>query len=397
MTGGLANLGASGEPPMDGILSPDAQVPAWRGRIPIAQPSLEGNEAKYVLDCITSEWVSSAGEYVDRFEADFAAFCGVTEAVSCTNGTAALHLSLAALGIGPGDEVIVPVLTYIATANAVRYCGATPVFVDVEPETMTIDPLEVERRLTPKTKAIIPVHLYGQCADMEPILDLAMANGVAVVEDAAQAHGATHGEHRAGALGTVAAFSFYGNKIITTGEGGMVTLSDPDLAKRIRLLRNQGVDPIQPYWHSSVGFNYRMTNLQAALGVAQLERAADLLQARAEVAAWYDEELGDLDQLLARPRARPGTSHAYWMYTVVLGESVIRRPEQLRRGLYEDGIETRPIFPPLHLMPPYQQAAGSFSVAERVSSQGLALPTHSRLTRMDVAYIAFRLRALLAA
>jgi perosamine synthetase len=378
-------------------LNPAAPVPARRVRVPIAQPSLEGNEAKYLLDCITSEWVSSNGAYVDRFEADFAAFCGVTEAVSCSSGTAALHLSLVALDIGPGDEVIVPVLTYIATANAVRYCGATPVFVDVEPDTMTMDPHEVERRVTPRTKAIVPVHLYGQCADMQPILDLAASKRIAVVEDAAQAHGATYQGRRAGALGTLAAFSFFGNKIITTGEGGMVTSTNPDLAERIRLLRNQGVDPMRTYWHSTIGFNYRMTNMQAAVGVAQLERADELVQARAEVAGWYDEEFDDLGHVLACPQATPGRSHSYWMYAVRLGDSVALAPEQVRRRLYEDGIETRPVFPPLHLMPPYEQAVGSFPVAERISSRGLALPTHSRLTRMDVAHIGYRVRALLTA
>jgi perosamine synthetase len=345
-----------------------------------------------VLDCVTSGWVSSAGAYVERFEADFASFCGMTDAVSCSSGTAALHLALAALGLGPGDEVIVPALTYVATANAVRYCGAHPVFVDIDAASMTLDPGQVERNLTARTKAIIPVHIYGQCADMDPLLEMAEAQSIAIVEDAAEAHGASYRGRRAGGLGTVGTFSFFGNKIITTGEGGMVTLSDPDLAERIRRLRDQGADPLRRYRHSIIGFNYRMTNLQAALGVAQMERVGELLQSRVHVAAWYDEELADCGDVLAVPQPIPGTGHAYWMYTVVLSDYAGRERDQLILRLSDDGIDTRPAFCPLHLLPPYYMGVGHFPVAERVGARGITLPTHSRLTRDDVAYIASRLR-----
>lgn len=385
-------IGSGGSARSEPVFEPRPAGGAARRRIPVAQPSLDGNEAKYVLDCVTSGWVSSAGSYVNRFEASFAAFCGVTEAVSCTNGTAALHLALAGLGVGPGDEVILPSLTYVATANAIRYCGASPVFVDSDPESMNLDPAEVERNLTAKTKAIVPVHLYGQCADMGPIVDMAAANSIAVVEDAAEAHGATYRGRRAGGLGTVGTFSFYGNKIITTGEGGMVTLSDPNLAERIRRLRSQGDDPLRRYWHSIVGFNYRMTNLQAALGVAQMERVDELLQARADVAGWYNQELTDLDHLVARPRSKPGVGHVYWMYTVVLRDRVAFDRDELMRRLGDDGIETRPVFPPLHMMPPYHGVPGGFPVAERIGARGISLPTHARLTRDDVKHVVSRLR-----
>ena len=242
--------------------------------IPVAQPDLSGNEAKYLLHCVESQWVSSKGAYVERFEADFAAFCGVRESISCSSGTAALHLAMVALGIGPGDEVIVPTLTYIATVNAVRYCGATAVFVDSDPETMNIDPVDVHRKISSKTKAIVPVHLYGQCAEMDQLNELVSGRDIAIVEDAAEAHGATYRGRRAGSMSTIGAFSFFGNKIVTTGEGGMVTLDDGDLAQRVRLLRDQAADRQHPYWHSTIGFNYRMTNLQAALGVAQMERSS---------------------------------------------------------------------------------------------------------------------------
>lgn len=362
-------------------------------RVPIAHPCLDGNEATYLLDCIKSGWISSAGSFVAQFEADFAAFCGVPDAVSCATGTAALHLAMAAVGIGPGDEVIVPSLTYIATANAVSYCGATPVFVDSDAETMNLDPTQVEGRVTTKTRAIVPVHLYGQCADMGPILEIANARNLLVIEDAAEAHGAGYQGYRAGSMGTAGAFSFFGNKIIATGEGGMVTLRDPGLAERIRSLRNQGVDPRQRYWHPTIGFNYRMTNLQAAVGVAQLERVDRFLQARASVASWYDEDLVAVDDRVIGPKRAPDREHVYWMYCVILADAVRLSRDELILRLKVDGIDTRPVFPPVHLMPPYAEADSSYPVAERLGARGLCLPTHSELTRDDVAYIASRLRA----
>jgi perosamine synthetase len=316
----------------------------------------------------------------------------VIDAVSCTNGTAALHLALSALGVRPGDEVIVPALTYVATANAVRYCGAKAVFVDSEAESMNMDPAEIERNVSAKTKAIIPVHLYGQCADMGPIADIAAANRIAVVEDASEALGATYRGRLAGSLGTAGTFSFFGNKIVTTGEGGMVTVTDSDLAERIRRLRNQCAESTRPYWHSTIGFNYRMTNLQAALGVAQMERVDELLHARANVADWYDEDLADLDDVLARPHRRPSNRHVYWMYTVIIRDGVACNRDRLIQHLDTDGIDTRPAFSPLHLMPPYYLGTGRFPVAERLGARGISLPTHSRLTRAEVGYVASRLR-----
>ncbi|HEX5576551.1 MAG TPA: DegT/DnrJ/EryC1/StrS aminotransferase family protein, partial [Gemmatimonadales bacterium] len=229
--------------------------------IPVAAPMLVGNEKAYVLDCLDSSWISSAGQYVSRFEAAFADFCGVKHAVACCNGTAALHVALSALGVGPGDEVIVPTLTFVATANAVIQCGARPVFVDSEPETWNIDPALIEAKITPRTKGIIVVHLYGHPAEMESIVSTARRHGLFVVEDAAEAHGAEHNGRRVGSLGDVGIFSFFGNKIITTGEGGMVTTSDDTLAARVRQLKAQGIDPNRRYWYPVIGYNYRMTNV----------------------------------------------------------------------------------------------------------------------------------------
>ncbi|HEY2011897.1 MAG TPA: DegT/DnrJ/EryC1/StrS family aminotransferase, partial [Bryobacteraceae bacterium] len=228
-----------------------------RKTIPVSHPVLSGNEKRYVLECLETGWISSIGRFIRLFEDSFATYCEAGHAVACNNGTTALHLALAGLGTGPGDEVIVPTLTYIATANAVRYCGAQPVFVDSEPVTMAIDPARIEERITPRTKGIMVVHLYGHPADMDPILEIARRHGLYVVEDAAEAHGSLYRGRKVGSLGNAATFSFYGNKIITTGEGGMVTTNDSDLNQRIRILRGQGMDPERRYWFPVVGYNDR--------------------------------------------------------------------------------------------------------------------------------------------
>jgi perosamine synthetase len=365
--------------------------------ISVADPILDGNEAKYVLDCIQSGWLSSYGTYVDRFEEDFAAFCSVRDAVSCVNGTAALHMALLALGIGPDDEVVVPALTYVATANAVRYRGATPIFTDVDRRTMTIDPAEVARRITARTKAIVPVHLYGQCADMDPLVEMADQRGIALIEDAAQAHGAEFQGRPAGSMGAAGAFSFFGNKIVTTGEGGMLTLCDPELARKARLLRNQGSTGPGSYWHSTIGFNYRVTNLQAAVGVAQLERISEFIAGRTAVAEWYDEELGSLAERVERPATRPGDRRVYWMYPITVRPPAGRSRDEIMARLRADGIETRPGFYPVYLMPPYRECRLSCPVSEDLGGRCLCLPVHPRVSREQVSYIVTRLRLHLAA
>ena len=249
-------------------------------RIMVAEPTLGGNERKYVLDCLDTNWISSNGKYIGMLESAFAEFCGSKHAIACNNGTTSLHLALVAMGLEPGDEVIIPTVTYIATANCVRYCHATPVLVDVEPGTLNVDPAAIEKAITPKTKGIIPVHLYGYPADMDAINAIAQRHGLFVLEDAAEAHGATIGGRRVGSMGTAASFSFFGNKIVTTGEGGMLTTDDDDLAARMRLLRGQGMDPKRRYWFPVVGYNYRMTNIQAAIGLGQMERVSEKLAKR---------------------------------------------------------------------------------------------------------------------
>ena len=367
-----------------------------RRTIQVAQPKLDGNEAAYVAECITEEWITHAGKYVGMFERGFAEWIGTEHAIACSSGTAALHLALLALGVKAGDEVLMPALTYVSAPNAVRYCDATPVFCDSERDTMAIDPGDIEKRITPQTVGIVPVHLYGHPAAMDAVGEIARRHGLWVLEDAAEAHGATYRDKMCGAIGDAGTFSFFGNKIITTGEGGMVTTNDSELAERVRRYGGQGVDPNRRYWFPVVGYNYRMTNIQAALGVAQLEQRTELVQARQDVAGWYRQHLQPLLAKLVLPGARPDVHHAYWMYTVVLADDARLRRDELIERLAEDGIEPRPVFYPAHLLPPYHApGTDQYPVAERLARQGITLPTHARLTEDDVAYVAERLTAYL--
>lgn len=363
-------------------------------RISVAQPKMAGNERKYVLDCLDTNWISSNGRYIGAFEEAFAKFCGTKHAIATNNGTTALHLALVALDLKPGDEVIIPTVTYIATANAVRYCGATPVLVDVCADTMNIDPAEIEGKITPKTRGIIPVHLYGHPADMEAVNRISSEHGLWVVEDAAEAHGAEVNGKKVGTLGTCATFSFFGNKIITTGEGGMITTDDDELAARLRLYRGQGMDPNRRYWFLVVGFNYRMTNIQAAIGFAQMEGIETALADRERLAGWYDAELSDLTEQIVLPGKAPWAKHVYWMYNIFLRNGNETRRDQVMHDLDDMGIETRPVFYPMHVLPPYQETS-SYAVADLWSQRGINLPTHQDLTRSDVKRIAGSLSKIL--
>jgi perosamine synthetase len=355
--------------------------------IPIASPDLSGKESEYVNECLTSTWISSVGHFIGDFEQAFAKLAGTEHAVATNNGTTALHLALVALGIGPGDEVIVPALTYIATANAVVYCGATPVFADVEADTMNLDPGDIEHRITERTRAIIAVHLYGHPADMDAINEIAGRRGLATIEDAAEAHGSCINGRPVGSLAHVGVFSFFGNKIVTTGEGGAVTTDDEELAARLRLLRGQGMDPSRRYWFPEIGFNYRMTNVAAAIGLAQLERFDQFVARRREIAAAYVQRLGGVPGI-SLPIQRPGARRVDWLFTVGVEGLTSDRRNELIEMLRSDGIETRPVFYPLHLMPPYHVDGGpAFPVSERLGQEGLSLPTHTSLSDEDVAQV----------
>jgi perosamine synthetase len=361
----------------------------------VAAPALVGREREYVLDCLDSTWISSSGRYLELFESSFAQFCGVKHAIACCNGTAAVHLALLAQGVGAGDEVIVPTLTYVATANPVVYCGARPVFVDSEPRTWNMDPERVAAAITPRTRGIVVVHLYGHPVDMDPILELAEEHRLWVIEDAAEAHGATYRGRVTGSMGSLATFSFYGNKIITTGEGGIVVCEDDRLAATVRLRCGQGQDPQRRYWFPVVGFNYRMTNIEAAIGLAQLERIDWHLARRREIAAWYREELEGQEGLELSPQA-PWAESAFWIMCAVLDERRFGERDRVMAALDAVGIETRPFFYPLHTLPMYasEDHHGSFPVAEDLARRGLNLPSSATLTRVDVAYVCERLRDL---
>jgi perosamine synthetase len=353
--------------------------------IPVAAPVLAGNEKKYVMDCLESTWISSRGEYIEKFETAFADFCGVKHARSCTNGTTALHLALLALGVGPDDEVIVPTLTFVATANAVKYCGAHPIFIDSEPRTWNMNPALIEARITPRTRGIIVVHLYGHPVDMDPIMSIARRHGLFVLEDAAEAHGAVYKNQVVGSIGDIATFSFFGNKVLSTGEGGMVVTNDEQLARTVHTLKEQGMDPNRRYWYPVIGYNYRMTNIAAAIGLAQVEKAEWHIQRRLEVAGWYREQLEHTPGLLMQVEEE-WARHVYQFFTIVLGKDVPVTREQVIAHLLGRGIEGRPVVYPMHTLPPYSDSRmeGEFPVAEVIASRGINLPTWAGLAREDV-------------
>lgn len=359
--------------------------------LPVSEPNLSGNELKYVNECILTGWVSSAGKYVAQFEQMFADFCGTKYGVSSTSGTTALHLSLLALGIGPGDEVIVPSFTFISTANAVVFTGATPIFVDSEAATWNIDPNEIEKAVTGKTKAIIPVHLYGHPADMGSIIEIADTHNLSVIEDAAEAHGALYRGRKTGSCGDMGVFSFYGNKTITTGEGGMVVTDNKEVADRIRILRDHGMDPEKRYHHLVLGYNYRMTNIQAALGVAQMERIDQIVQQKCANAAIYDKELENIPGVTLPPNAE-WAKNIYWLYSVLIDENKFGISSiELGKRLKTRSIETRPLFPPIHQQPIYDTRQ-HLPVCEQLSKIGLSLPSSANINKDEINRISWEIK-----
>lgn len=362
--------------------------------IPVYEPWLGKLEEELLVETIRSTWISSNGRFIPQFEAEFAAFCGSKYGVSTSNGTTALHLALHALGIGPGDEVIVPALTFVASANTVHYTGAKPVFADVDAERWTISPESVERLITPRTKAIMPVHLYGQMADMPALMEIAKAHNLLIVEDAAEAHGASIGDKRAGSWGTVGAFSFFANKIITTGEGGMVLTDDEALAARCRQLRDHGMPPERRYWHDEVGFNYRLTNMQAAVGVAQLTRIHDVIRRKRAIAEQYAQELADVPGIVMAGEAE-GTTSVYWMVSALIDEPFPLSRDELVVALRAEGIDSRPFFHPLDTLPPYRTETPC-PTALYLSRRGINLPSSPLLTQSQISRICATLRRFAA-
>ncbi len=380
--------------------------------IPVNEPLLGQNALAYVTQCLETGWISSAGSFIQTFEQGFARYLGAKHGIATTSGTTALHLALASLGLGPGDEVIIPALTMIAVPYAVIYTGAQPVLVDVEPEIFNLDPEKVRDFIAagctfdPQTKgllnkrtgrtvrAIIPVHLYGHPCQMDEILAIAQAHNLAVIEDAAEAHGALYyrggqkdAGHKAGTMGKMGCFSFYANKIITTGEGGMVVTDDDDLAARARRLKDLAHDPRRRFLHTELGFNYRMTNLQAAVGVAQLEEIDRFIAIKQEMARTYRELLSDTPGLTL-PEEKEWARNVYWMYAVLVEEEFGMSRDELMRKLKERGVDTRTFFIPVHQQPLFQAREEfrhlSFPVAEALSRKGFYLPSGLALTESQM-------------
>ncbi len=361
--------------------------------IPVSEPSITQKEIDYVLKAIKSGWVSSIGEFINKFEIEFAEYLGVNYALTTTNGTAALHLALVSLGIKEGDEVIIPDLTFIATANAVVYTGAKPIPVDIDAETWCIDPEAIRKATTSKGKAIIPVHLYGHPAEMEKINKIAKEYGLYVIEDAAEAHGAEYKGRKVGSIGDCGIFSFYGNKIITTGEGGMITTNDEKIYERARYLRDHAMSREKRYWHTEVGFNYRMTNIQATLGLAQLERIGDLINKKRQIFRWYKEFLRDLDGIRLNPE-KEWAKNVFWMICLVLDKDYGISRDELMAKLKEKGIDTRPFFYPVSQMPMFKSSKVS-PVAYEISQKGLNLPSSVNLDEEEVEWIVGSLKKII--
>jgi perosamine synthetase len=340
--------------------------------VQVARPDLSHGEFRLALDAFLSSWISSSGSYIRQFQDRFAALVGRRHGIAVSNGTCALHLALRALGIGPGDEVILPDLTFAATANAVLHCGATPVIVDVDPVTWGISPQTLAPALTPRTRALLPVHLYGRPAAMTPLIELARGRGLHVIEDCAEAIGARHAGRLVGSFGDVGCFSFFANKTITTGEGGMCLTDDEGLAERLCELRDHGMVKGRRYWHERVGFNYRMTNPQAAIGVAQLERIGGIFARNRRLEALYRAHLADLPGLSFPPPLADGDQAAVWLASVLVPPG--QRARMIETALRAE-IELRPFFHPLSEMPPYRAFARDCPVSRALSQSGLSLPT----------------------
>jgi len=353
--------------------------------IPVSKPNIGKEEQRAVLEAIKSGFISSKGKFIQEFETKFANYCNKKNGIATANGTVALHLALRALNVKKGDEVIVPDLTFIAVANAVTYCNAKSVFVDSHPEYWCINPEKIEEKITSRTKAIIPVHLYGHPCDMDPIRDIAEDHGLYVIEDASEAHGAEYKGKKIGSFGHISCFSFYGNKIITTGEGGICLTNDEDLAEKMKILRDHGMNPSRRYWHDVVGFNYRMTNMQAAIGVAQLKRIEDFIQKKRKIAIWYEKGLKELEEkeLIKLHPEMSWAKCVYWMYSILIKEKYHFSRDELILKLDKSQIETRPFFYPIHIMPPYKCEVES-PTAEELSMKGINLPSGVDLTGKNI-------------
>ena len=354
----------------------------------VYQPNLNGNEKKYVNECLDTCWISSKGHFVNDFENEFSSYINVKYGTAVCNGTVAIHLALVALGIGAGDEVIVPTFTYIASANPVVQTGAKPVFVDSLYDTWQMDPNDIKRKITKQTKAIIVVHLYGHPCEMDTIIKIAKEKNLFIIEDCAEAIGSEYKGKKVGGFGDVSCFSFFGNKTITCGEGGMVLTNDAALHERIVHFKGQGLAKYREYWHDTIGYNYRMTNIQAAIGLAQLEQVEDIINKKQVVANTYIKYLKNLP--IEFHKAADNVLHTYWMFSILVKEENQR--DKLRNFLKENGIETRPTFYPIHMMPMYSLKYERHKIAENIALRGINLPSYPDLTEQDIKCICDKIK-----
>ena len=353
----------------------------------VLQPDIGEQEISNVLECVTSGWISSQGRFIGVFEKAFSDYLGGGHTIAVSNGTVALQLALTTLGIGRGDEVIVPDFTFGASINAIIHAGAIPVLADVDPETWTIDLDELKKLITPRTKAVMPVHIYGQPARMDEIMEIAAEKGILVIEDCAEALGATYKRRRVGLDGDATCFSFFANKSITTGEGGMVVFKDAEMAQRARILRDHGMNPQKRYWHEYAGFNFRMTNMQAAIGVAQMERIDELLDRKKLIFQTYDSLLSEQQGVSLLPK-NEWSENSYWLYTIILNGYKKGVRDQLIANLGYRGIDARPGFYPMHQMDPYREfGQGAYPVSDDLSANSISLPSSFGLSNEEIAHI----------
>lgn len=376
--------------------------------IPVNEPFLAQRELEYVTECVRTGWVSSAGRFIEEFENQWAAYCGRRYGIAVSSGTAALQVAVACLGLGPGDEVIMPTFTIISCATAIVYTGGVPVLVDCDPRTWCMDVDQVKSKITPRTRAIMPVHIYGHPVDMDPILNLAERHGLAVIEDAAEVHGAEYlsgrgtihpAWRRCGSFGTLSCFSFYANKLITTGEGGMILTDDSKLAEKARSLRNLCFQAHRRFYHEEFGFNFRLTNLQAALGLAQVERIDEIIARKRWIGQEYNCRLSGIPELQL-PVEEPWARNVYWMYGIVLSEETGMDATAFGHKLKQRGIETRPFFLGLHEQPVFHQRGlflqDRYPITERIARQGLYLPSGLALTPKQISQVSEAVHEVLA-
>lgn len=357
--------------------------------IPVCEPLIREKELKYVNECLKTGWISSSGKFIDEFEKKWADYCGMKYGIAVSNGTAALEVAMGCIDLKPGNEVIMPAFTIISCALAVIYNKGKPIFVDSEPRTFTIDASKIEEKISKKTRAIMPVHIYGHPCDMDPIIKLANKYDLVIIEDAAEAHGAEYKGKKCGGFGDISCFSFYANKIITTGEGGMVLTNDKKYAEKAKSLRNLCFQE-RRFYHEELGNNFRLTNIQAAIGLAQLERIDGLVEKKRWIGKTYNAKLNNISSLML-PVEELWAKNVYWMYGVVLKENAEINAKEFAKRLYNLGVETRPFFLGMHRQPVLKEMglvdSEYYPVSDRISDKGLYLPSGLTLAEKDINFV----------